>query len=92
GFSVNPNNTITINPNTIRIGEDNGDAITGMFSEYNRVVVFKENSLHAIFTSAQSKSFWVSNVIHDKIGATDRCILQLPDSKFFFGKVMNEFS
>jgi hypothetical protein len=92
GFSVNSNNAITINPNTIRIGEDNGDAIVGIFSEYNRVVVFKENSLHAIFTSAQSKSFWVSNVIHDKIGATDRCILQLPDSKFFFGKVMNEFS
>jgi len=75
------------NANVFKIGQDDGQAITGIFSEYNRVVVFKERSIHTISTSAQSKEFWVSNVLHKKIGATDNCVLQLPNSEYFFAKI-----
>jgi len=45
-LSIDANNNIVPNGNVFKIGQDNGEAITGIFSEYNRIIIFKENSRH----------------------------------------------
>lgn len=77
---------------TYKVGDDDREEITGMFSEYNRVVVFKENNICVISTGNQTKNFWVTNTIVKGIGADHRGIVALPNIGYFFVKTRNDYS
>lgn len=74
----------SVNANSINIGQDDGQRIVGIFSELNRVVVFKDRSIHSLSTNLNSPNFWTANVIRSDIGANKGDILQYADNRYFF--------
>lgn len=91
-LTVETNGALVPNSNVFQLGQGDGQNITGVYSEYNRIVIFKENSIYAINTSAQGKAFWVSNVVVRNVGATDGLIIQINKNEYIFARVITEYS
>ena len=61
---------------TEQIGQDDGDHITGIASEEDRIIVFKQKSIHYIDTRYTDSNNWYANKLLDGIGADDYSLIQ----------------
>lgn len=91
-LEINTDGSIIPASNVFKVGQDDGDSITSIFSDYNKIVVFKDRSIHVINTSAQSKNFWFSTIVEEKVGASERCAVKIANGEYFFGKITTETS
>jgi hypothetical protein len=72
--------------NVIKIGENDGEEITGIFGEEDAVVVFKENSIHKILTHYQSTDFWRATPVVSNVGSDSFSQVQITDGHYVFIK------
>lgn len=72
--------------NVIKIGENDGEEITGIFSEEDAIIVFKENSIHKIITHYQKTNFWRVTPVVSNIGSDSFAQVQIADGHYVFVK------
>jgi len=60
-----------------------GETITGIHSEDNRIVIFGQNNIYELDTTAQSRQFWRLNKIVSGTGAKDGMQCQTSEGYFF---------
>lgn len=71
--------------NFMNIGQDNGEEITGIFSDERRLIVFKENSIYEIDTTYQDTSYARARRVVRSVGAKDGyAIVQIGTGEFIF--------
>ena len=68
--------------NELNIGQDDGQYITGIFSEEGRLVIFKTKSRHEINTRSQDSIYWSNNKLEGDIGADE--IVQTSNGYVFY--------
>lgn len=70
--------------NTLEVGETSQE-ITGIFSEENRMVIFKERGIFEIKTEVKDSRYWSVRKIVEHIGAPNKnSIVHLPSGGFVF--------
>lgn len=67
--------------NVINVEQTDGDPITGIFSEEDRLIIFKHKSIHYIDTRFTDSNNWRANKLYEGIGADDA--IQVKGGYFF---------
>lgn len=72
------------NASNLKKVDGDNSAITGLFGEYNQVIVFKETSIHTLNTSSQSNDYWYTTSLFTGIGAEEKSICKVRDGEYIF--------
>ena len=65
--------------------QNDNDVITGIFSDNNGVVVFKERNIYKIYTETDDSTFWQVRKVVNGVGCSDPySIVQIKDLGFVF--------
>lgn len=70
-------------PENIDVLSNETGNINAMFSEDDGVIIFKDNSIYKLFTSASSSAYWVTKKLVDNIGCSNpQTIVQFNTNKY----------
>lgn len=71
--------------NEFNVFKNDNDAITGIFSDNNGVVVFKERNIYKIYTETDDSTYWQLRKVVNGVGCSDPySIVQIKDLGFIF--------
>lgn len=71
--------------NEFNVFKNDNDAITGIFSDNNGVVIFKERNIYKIYTETDDSTYWQLRKVVNGVGCSDPySIVQIKDLGFIF--------